>query len=89
MPLLRHPQAQTLARAVTATLALPADDQDLFRTGLLLATFLDCLIRPQVGWNDTLIVPGAHWSRTKLEALAAQATAWLETRLVKPGDGGF
>jgi hypothetical protein len=89
VPLLRHPQAQTLARAVTATLALPADDHHLFRTGLLLATFLDCLIRPQVGWNDTLIVPGAHWSRKKLEALAAQATAWLETRLVKPGDGGF
>lgn len=81
LPLLSHPQAQTLARVLTAWLAVEIRPPQWFRVALAMATFLDCLLEPALSSQNTLIIPGAHWPRQKLQALAEQARQWLAANL--------
>lgn len=82
VPYLHHPQAQTLARVVEAALAPAEEGADPFWTGLVCATLLDSLMERHSFGSDALVVPGAHWPRARLQALAARGRAWLEQNLL-------
>ncbi len=74
-------QTQSLARATTAFLSLPADPASEFAMALALAGLVAATSQPVAELANTLIVPGAHWSVPQLEALAERARDWLRQRV--------
>ena len=72
-------EAQSLARLAVAHLARPtATPAERLRKRFALATFVDALAEARAGFRCELLVPGATWTKERLDALAAEASAWLD-----------
>jgi hypothetical protein len=87
-------EVQTLARLCRAWLEEPDETEeggaliDGFGRRLSLAAFLAAHGEKSPTRRRELPFPGARWDREKLDALAAEATAWLEADLERPRPQG-